>query len=80
MLWSLIRIRCLSAKLETVVGAGDRLANIFLLGGGTVSHCLVGVGTDVITAVGVDVVHGLGVSIGAGFDIGFGFDLNCLPG
>jgi len=68
---SLLRIRRLSVKVEPVVGAGAVLASFVRFRGGTVSHCLVGVGTDVVTAVGVDVVLGVGDRVGAGAWFGF---------
>ena len=75
---SLHRIIRLSAKLKAVVGAGAGLASFFWFRGGTVSHRLTGVGSDVVTAIGVDVVLGIGVGAGIGF--GFGFGLSCFPG
>jgi len=86
-LFSLIRNRCLSAKLEHVVWAGAGLASFFWLRGGTDSHRLVGVGvgTDDVTAFSIDVVLAVdgvvGVSAGFGFGLGFsvGFGLRCLP-
>ena len=44
------------------------------------SHRLAGVGTNVITAIGLDVVlsDGVGAWFGCGFGLGFG--LSCLPG
>ena len=87
---SLIRIRHLSAMLWPVVGAGAGLASFFWFHGGTVSHGLVGVGTDVIThlgiAVALSIVVGVGLGTGAGFSFrlvfGFGIAiaLSCLPG
>jgi len=75
--------------LEPVLVAGAGLANFFSFRDGTVSHRLVGVGTDVVTPFGVDVALGVGVGVGlgvgagAGFGFGFGFgssvDLGCLP-
>jgi len=75
---SLLRIIRLTAKLEPVVWAGAWLADFFWFHGGTVSHRLAGVGTDVVTAIDVDVV--LGVGVGAGFDFCFSFGSSCLPG
>jgi len=91
-LWSVLRIRHLSAMLEPGVAAWAGLTSFPRFHGGTVSHSLVGVGTDVVTPFGVDVTLcistgvGLGVCAGFGFRgrFGFGFgigiDLGCLPG
>jgi len=88
MLSSLLKIRCLSAMLEPVVGAGAGagLANSFWFRGGTVSNRLIGIRPDVVTPFGADVVLGVGVGVGVGVCAGFvlclgcGFDLSCLPG
>jgi len=83
---SLLRVRCLSALLEPVVLAGAGQASFFWFHGGTVSHHVVNVGTDVVTFLGLDeavavgVVVGLGAGAGFGIGFGFGFDLSCQPG
>lgn len=81
---SALRNRGLSAKLQPVVGAGAVLARLFWFRGWTLCYrqdgVNTGVVTDVITAVGVNVVLGVGVGVIAGFGFGFGFDFNCLPG
>jgi len=69
---SLLKIRRLSAMLEPVVGAGAGWASYIWFCGGTVSHRLVGVSTDVVAPFRVDVALGIGASIGAGVGAGAG--------
>jgi len=69
---SLHKIRRLSAMLAPVVGVGAGLASFCWFRGGTVSHCLDGVGPFAVDmALGTSV--GAGLSAGARFGSVFGF-------
>ena len=75
----LLSITGRSAKLELLVGAGAGMSCFFRFCGGIVSHHLVGIGTDVITGFGVNVVLGVRVGVSAGFGLCFGFNLSSPP-
>jgi len=75
---SLLGIMRLSAMLEPVVGAGAGLVSFFWFRGGTISHCLVGVGADVVAPFGVDVALGVGVGVVFGTGLGLGLGLGLV--
>jgi len=84
----------LSAMLEPVVGAWAGLVSCFHFRGGTDSHRLDSVGTDVVATLGVKVALGVcvgesfgaggsfvfGFGFGLGLGFGFGIDSSCVPG
>jgi hypothetical protein len=81
MFSSFLRINGLSATLEPALRAGVVLARFFPVGGGTVSHPLVGVGADVVPPFGAVVAFsvGVGIGLGAGAGFGFGIDFSWFP-